>query len=175
MLGRDAGWTSSYFLILIAHDPGAVLPPKPLPMDDLQGRLLLLLEYRGVDYAAVPQLCSNHMPVLGFGQREKKEIDGEEEKEEEEESYLSLWVLQPFISDCLGDLLAPPCSSRPSAASLVYCPIITLSMATIRLLIARCRLPQWMNDSVMGRRIRPVVISKSLEALSYLDVCAGER
>lgn len=110
-------------------------------------------------------------PSLAW-ERERKEID---EKEEEEESYLSLWVLQRLISDCLSDLLAPPGSSRPSAASLVYCPIITLSMATIRSLIARCRLPQWMNGGVMGRRIRPVVIFNSLEALSYLDVCAGER
>lgn len=121
-------------------------------------------------------LCSKHMPVLGFGEGDREETDEAEEKEEEEEeSYLSLGVLQSLISDCLGDLLAPTGSSRPSAASLVYCPIITLSMATIRSLIARCRLPQWMNGGVMGRRIRPVVISKSLEALSYLDVCAGER
>ncbi|KAK2882928.1 hypothetical protein Q8A73_021861 [Channa argus] len=155
---------------------GAILPPKPLLVDDLQGRLLLLLEYRGVDYVAVPGLCSKHMPVLGFGERERKEIDEEEEeKPEEESSYLSLWVLQPFISDCLSDFLASPGSFRPSAASLVYCPIITLSMATIRLLIARCRLPQWMNGGVMGRRIRPVVKSKSLEALSYLGVCADEE
>lgn len=137
--------------------------------------MLLLLEYRGVDFAAVPGLCSKHMPVLGLGKRERKEIDEEEEKEEEENSYLSLGVLHPFIPDCLCDLLAPPGSSRPSAASLVYCPIMTLSMATIRPLIARCRLPQWMNGSVMERRSCPVVILKSLEALSYLAVCAGER
>lgn len=140
---------------------------------DLQGRLLLLLEYRGVDYAAVLGLCSRHMPVLGFGAGGGKEAD--EAEGEEEQPYLSLQVLQPFISDCLGDLLAPPGSCRPSAASLVYCPIITLSMATMRSLIARCRPPQWMNGGVMGRGIRPVVISKSLEALSYLDACAGER
>lgn len=30
---------SSYFPILIAHDPAVALPPKPLPVDDLQGRL----------------------------------------------------------------------------------------------------------------------------------------
>lgn len=137
--------------------------------------MLLLLEYRGVDYAAVPGLCSKHMPVLGFGERERKEIDEEEGKDEEEDCYLSLGVSHPFIPDCRGDLLAPPGSSRPSAASLVYCPIMTSSMATIRPLIARCRLPQWLNGSVMERRIRPVVILKSLEALSYLAVCAGER
>lgn len=55
-------------------------------------------------------LCSKHMPVLGFGERaserERKEID--EEKVEEEDAYLSLGVLHPFISDCLGDLPAPP-------------------------------------------------------------------
>lgn len=137
--------------------------------------MLLLLEYRGVDYAAVPGLCSKHMPVLGFGERERKEIDEEEGKDEEEDCYLSLGVSHPFIPDCRGDLLAPPGSSQPSAASLVYCPIMTSSMATIRPLIARCRLPQWLNGSVMERRIRPVVILKSLEALSYLAVCAGER
>lgn len=124
----------------------------------------------------MPGLCSKHMPVLGFAAREKK-IDEEEEEEEndEEESYLSRGVSHPFIPDCLGDLLAPPGSSRPSTASLVYCPIMTLSMATIHPLIARCLPSQWMNGSVMERRICPVVISKSLEALSYLAVCAGVR
>lgn len=131
------------------------------------------LEYRGVDYAAVPGLCSKHMPVLGFGERERKEID--EEGEKEEDSYLSLGVSRPFIPDCLGDLLAPPGSSRPSAAPLVYCPIMTLSTATIRPLIARCRPPQWLNGSVMERRIRPVVVWKSSEALSSSAVCAAER
>lgn len=138
--------------------------------------MLPLLEYRGVDYAAVPGLCSKHMPSLALGrERRRKEMDEEEETEEEEDSYLSLKVLDPFVPDCLGDLLAAPGSSRPSAAALVYCPIMTLSTATMRPLIARCRPPQWANGSVMGRRIRPVVILKSSEALSHLVVCAGER
>lgn len=156
---------------------GSRLPPKPLPVDDLQGRLccccrsteeLITRQCRGFVLSICPSLASGR-------QRERKEIDEEEEKEEEKGSYLSLGVLDPFIPDCLGDLLAPPGSSRPSAAALVYCPIMTLSTATIRPLIARCRPPQWVNGSVMGRRIRPVVILKSSEALSYLVVCAGER
>lgn len=62
--------------------------------------MLLLLEYRGVDYAAVAGLCSKHMPVLGFGERERerKEVDEEEEKDEEEDSYLSLGGLASFHS-----------------------------------------------------------------------------
>ena len=64
--------------------------------------MLLLLEYRGVDYEAVSGLCSKRMPVLGFGEREK-----EIEEEEEEESYLSRGVLPPFIPDCLGDFSGP--------------------------------------------------------------------
>lgn len=137
--------------------------------------MLLPSEYRGVDYAAGPGLCSKYMPVLGFGERER-EIDEEEEKDEIKRTLIS-----PSGSRILSFQIVsvtfwpPPGSSRPSAASLVYCPIMTLSMATIRLLIARCRPPQWLNGSVMERRIRPVVILKSLEALSYLAVCAGER
>lgn len=107
--------------------------------------------------------------------RERKETDEEPEKEEEEDSYLSLGVLDPFIPDCLGDLPAPPGSFRPSAAALVYRPIMTLSSATMHPLIARCRAPQWVNGSVMGRRIRPVVILKSSEALSFVVVCVGVR
>lgn len=135
--------------------------------------MLLPVEYRGVDYAAAPGLCSKHMPVLGFGEGAKREIDEEGETEEEEDSYLSRGVSRPLSPDCLGDLPAPPGSSRPS--SLVYCPVMTLSTATMRPLIARCRPPQWLNGGVMERRIRPVVILKSSEALSYLAACASER
>lgn len=63
---------SPYFPILIAHDPGAVQPPKPLPMDDLQGRLLLLSEYRGVDYAAVRGFVLSICPSLAL-EREKRD------------------------------------------------------------------------------------------------------
>ncbi|KAI4802751.1 hypothetical protein KUCAC02_006327, partial [Chaenocephalus aceratus] len=94
---------------------------------------------------------------------------------------LSLFPWMTSREDCVAAVgivlvtfLALPGLSRPSAATLVYCPIMTLSTATIRPLIARCRLPQWLNGGVMERRIRPVVILKSLEALSYLAVCAGE-
>lgn len=164
---------SSYFPILIAHDPAAVVPPKPLPVNDLQGRLccccrsteeLITWQRQGFVLSICPSLALV---------RERKEID--EEEAEEEEFYLSHGVLHPFIPDCLGDLLAPPGSSRPSTDSLVYCPIMTLSMATIRPLIARCLQSQWMNGSVMEKRICPVVITKSLEALSCLAVCAAGR
>lgn len=96
-------------------------------------------------------------PSLALGE-EMDEAGGEV-------SYHSRGVSHPFIPDWLCDLLAPPGSSRPSAASLVYCPVMTLSMATIRLLIARCLPSQWMNGAVMERRICPVVISEPLEAL----------
>lgn len=81
---------SSYFLILISHDPGVVLPPKPLPMVDLQGRLLLLLEYRGVDYAAVLGLCSKHMPVLGFGEGDRGQERDRKRRRRRRRGVLSL-------------------------------------------------------------------------------------
>lgn len=117
-------------------------------------------EYRGVDYGGTARwsFVLGVRPPLALGE----ETDGAGE----EVSYRSPGVSHPFIPDWLCDLAAPPGSSRPSAPSLVYCPIMTLSMATIRLLIARCLPSQWMNGVVMERRICPVVISEPLEALA---------
>lgn len=63
-------------------------------------------EHRGADYAALPRLCSTPMSVLDF-RREggRKEVD---EGKEEKSSYLSLEALDPFMTGCPGDLLAPP-------------------------------------------------------------------
>ena len=61
------------FPILIARDPAAALPPKPLPADDLQGRLccfcwsteeLITRQCRG--------FVLKRAPVLGFGERERE-------------------------------------------------------------------------------------------------------
>lgn len=119
---------SSYFPILIAGDPAAVLPPKPLPADDLQGRLcccrrsteeLITRRRRGFVLSV--------MPVLGFGGREEKEEkkrnEGTDEDEEEGESYLSRGVLHPFSPDCLGDL----CGPRPVHPETLGCLACLLS------------------------------------------------
>lgn len=107
---------------------------------------------------------------MTLGREGGKEAD---EGKEGESSYLSLEAEDPFITDCLGDLLAPPPSgsSGLSFAALVYCPIMTLSTTIIRLLIARCRPSQWLNGGVMGWRI---VTAASSEALSSSDACAGK-
>lgn len=77
------------------------------------------------------------MPVLGFGERKKKEIDEERGGgEEDEDSYLSLGSFTSFHSRLSWRPSGPaPVHPEPSAASLVYCPIMTLSTATIRRLI----------------------------------------
>lgn len=41
---------------------------------------MLLSEYRGVDYAAVLRLCSEHMPVLGFREREKRQMKSKKKR-----------------------------------------------------------------------------------------------
>lgn len=65
------------------------------------------LKYRGADYTAAPRLCSRRASVLDF--REGGGGGGEaDEAKEEESSYLSLEAEDPFVTDCLGDLLAPP-------------------------------------------------------------------
>lgn len=139
---------SSYFPILIAHDPAAALPPKPLPVDDLQGRLcccrrsteeLITRQRRGFVLSVRPSLALER-------ERKRNAI-------EEEEEVLSLPRGLTFLS--LQIVLATswprPSSSRPSAAPLVYRPIMTLSPPTMRPLIARCPPSQWMNGGVTGK------------------------
>ena len=59
-------------------------------------------------------------------------------KEEEEDSYLSLGSFTCFHSRLSWRPSGPaPVHPEPSAARLVYCPIMTLSTATIRRLIAK--------------------------------------
>lgn len=100
---------SSYFPILIAHDPAIVLPPKPLPVDDLQGRLccccwsteeLITRQCRGFVLSTCPSLALE-------GEAEKRKM--KKRKTEKRRSLISpLRLCIPFIPDCLGDLLAPP-------------------------------------------------------------------
>lgn len=84
---------SSYFPILIAHDPAAILSPKPLPMDDLQGRLCCCC---WSTEELITRLCRGFVlsicPSLALRVREKIE------EEEEEESYLSQGAARSFHS-----------------------------------------------------------------------------
>lgn len=64
---------STYFLVFIAHDPEAVPPPKPLSVDDLQGRLCCC--YQRTEELITPRrrgFVPQHMPVLGFMEGENK-------------------------------------------------------------------------------------------------------
>lgn len=163
---------STYFLVFIAHDPEAFPPTKPLSVDNLQGRLSCCSQ-RTEELITPWRFVPQHMPVLGFGEGgKKKKKERKDRWKRSRRRVLSLpWGLLSF-QIVLVTLLAPTrFIPRLFAASLVYCPVMTSSMATIRLLIARCSPSQWMNGSGMERRICPVVVSKYLKALSFLAAC----
>lgn len=75
-------------------------------------------------------------------------------------------VLHPFIPDCVGDLLAQLGSSRPSAALLVYCPIMTLSAATMRPAyrkVSALTMDEWRSNGEANlSRCRPRVFGGTL-------------
>lgn len=96
----EVGWLSPYFPILIACDPAAILPSKPFPVNDLQGRLCCCCwSTEELITLAVPGLCSKHMPVLGFAAREKRDRWRRRRRRRRRGGVLSLsWGLASFHS-----------------------------------------------------------------------------
>lgn len=144
--------------------------PKPVPVNDLQGRLrcrcwsteeLITRQRRGFVLSICPSLALERERGRGRNRRRR--------------GLLSLpRGLGSFHSRFFLVTFWPRhSSSQPSATALVYCPVMTLSTATMRPLITRCRPPWRVNGGVNGKATSSPLSSS--EALLYVAVCAGER
>lgn len=129
----------------------------------------IVLQYRGVDYAAAPRLCSPHLPVLG---RREREEEKEMKTRMKRCSYLSLEVLDPFFPDCLGDLLAPPPfipTIRCSSCLLSHNDIVNGNNMSAYHKVSVATMAEWQSNGKANCHLQ------SSEVLSHLVVCAAER